>query len=414
MNSIKGAQLKITRTLFITQSLISAALITTGTVNPIAGVELSGATVWAGLPATVFMLSAALGALGWGMLMEKSGRRKGLSLGLFLGALGASFSGIALWRGSFPAFLLGMVFMGLGQSAMMLGRFAAAEVYPAEGRGKAIANVVLGGTVGSIAGPLLVAPTGALASRLGFFELVGPYASALVLFLIGAAVITIWLRPDPMELARDISSDLDTPDPGSLKAESLASIFKRPGVRVAVLTMVVGQAVMVMIMVITSLHMKALTHPLSSISVVISAHTFGMYAFSILSGRLADRLGREPVIAIGAGILILAGLSAGLSPAVLPISISLFLLGLGWNLCFVGGSTLLTDQLSQAEQSRTQGVNDLFVGLASAVGSLGSGFIFAAVGFQVMGFVGAGFALIPLGLAIWWGRYQSGSVSGAA
>jgi predicted MFS family arabinose efflux permease len=120
------------------------------------------------------------------------------------------------------------------------------------------------------------------------------------------------------------------------------------------------------------------------------------------------------VIAIGAGILILAGLSAGLSPAVLPISISLFLLGLGWNLCFVGGSTLLTDQLSQAEQSRTQGVNDLFVGLASAVGSLGSGFVFAAVGFQVMGFVGAGFALIPLGLAIWWGRYQSGSVSGAA
>jgi MFS family permease len=166
--------------------------------------------------------------------------------------------------------------------------------------------------------------------------------------------------------------------------------------------MVIGQVVMVMVMVITGLHMKGLTHPLSSISIVISAHTFGMFAFSIVSGRLADHFGRETVIMLGSGILILAGLSAGLSPEVLPIAISLFLLGLGWNFCYVGGSTLLTDQLSSPEQSRMQGVNDLFVSLASAVGSLGSGFIFAAVGYQTMGFVGAGFAIIPLVITYWW------------
>jgi predicted MFS family arabinose efflux permease len=49
-----------------------------------------------------------------------------------------------------------------------------------------------------------------------------------------------------------------------------------------------------------------------------------------------------------------------------------------------------------------QGVNDLFVGLASAVGSLGSGFVFAAVGFQTMGFIGAAFAVLPLIVALWW------------
>ena len=159
---------------------------------------------------------------------------------------------------------------------------------------------------------------------------------------------------------------------------------------------------MVMIMVITGLHMKALAHPLTSISLVISAHTFGMFAFSVVSGNLTDRLGRETVIMLGAGILILAGLSAGLSPDVLPIAVSLFLLGLGWNLCYVGGSTLLTDQLSPPEQSRMQGVNDLLVGLASAVGSLGSGFVFAVVGFQIMGFVGAGLSIIPFLVVIWW------------
>jgi len=47
-------------------------------------------------------------------------------------------------------------------------------------------------------------------------------------------------------------------------------------------------------------------------------------------------------------------------------------------------------------------VNDLFVGLSASLGSLGSGFVFAAVGYQVMGFIGAAFAIIPLIVALWW------------
>jgi MFS family permease len=404
VDGIKGIQRKITRTLFISQSLISAALITTGTVNSIAGAELSGVTAWAGIPVTVILISSALGAYGWGLLMEKIGRRKGLSLGLIIGALGAALSGAAIWQESFLFFLTGMALIGLGQSAMMLSRFAAAEVHSEEDRGKAIANVVLGGTVGSVLGPTLVAPAGVLAVSLGLGELVGPYGTALVLFLLGSLVIVFWLKPDPMDIARKMCERENEVNQKISPSIPLPELLQRPGVIVATLSMVIGQAVMVMIMVITSLHMKALTHTLGSISVVISAHSFGMYAFSVLSGRLTDRIGREKVIIAGAFFLILAGLSAGLSPNVLPIAISLFLLGLGWNLCFVGGSTLLTDQLSPGEQSRTQGINDLFIGLASAGGSLGSGFVFAAVGYQIMGLIGAGFAVIPLLVMIWWMR----------
>jgi len=56
--------------------------------------------------------------------------------------------------------------------------------------------------------------------------------------------------------------------------------------------MVFGQMVMVMVMVMTSLHMRDHQHALASISLVIGSHTFGMYAFSLISGRLADRWGR--------------------------------------------------------------------------------------------------------------------------
>jgi MFS family permease len=104
----------------------------------------------------------------------------------------------------------------------------------------------------------------------------------------------------------------------------------------------------------------------------------------------------------GSATLILACLAATISPDVLPLGVALFLLGLGWNFCYVGGSTLLADQLSPLERARTQGTNDLLVGLASATGSLGSGFIFAALGYNVMAYVSAAFALIPFVIAMAW------------
>jgi hypothetical protein len=58
-----------------------------------------------------------------------------------------------------------------------------------------------------------------------------------------------------------------------------------------------------------------------------------------------------------------------------------------------------------------QGVNDLLVGLSSAAASLGSGFIFVAVGFRIMGFIGAGFALIPLFAGFWWRRTRNRSAA---
>jgi MFS family permease len=163
--------------------------------------------------------------------------------------------------------------------------------------------------------------------------------------------------------------------------------------------------------VITSLHMNNHHHNLSNISAVIASHTFGMFAFSVLSGRLADRWGRGPVIVIGAVTLLLACITAPLSPNVLPLAVALFLLGLGWNFCFVGGSTLLSDQLSPLERSRTQGTNDLLVGLASAIGSLGSGLVFAASNFTVIAIVAGVVALIPFLMSLLWIRRKPAIVA---
>jgi MFS family permease len=400
---------KTTWTLFSAQSLSSAGLITTATVNAIAATKLSHNPALAGVPFAVYLLCSALSAPLWGLSMDKIGRRGGLALGLITGVIGALLATKSIIDESFLLFILGLGFMGVAQAAMQLGRFAAAEVHPPDQRGKAISNVVLGGTVGAILGPFLVGATGSWASQAGYDELVGPFLAASVTFSMATMVIFTLLRPDPRELGREVSKLYPESLPSNNGRRPVSEILRQPASLVAVTSMVLAQMVMVMVMAITSLHMQNHQHDLNNIALVISSHTIGMFAFSLISGRLADRFGRGPVIMFGAGVLFLACLAATLSPALIPLSVALFLLGLGWNFCYVAGSSLLADQLAPEERAQTQGVNDLLVGFASAVGSLGSGFVFASVGYNAMGVVGAAVTLVPILMTLRWqlgGRSQ--------
>lgn len=405
---------RITRTLFISNSLGLAARVAFFPIVAIAGAKLSGRPSWAGVPVMAYQLGVALSAYGWGYLMDYLGRRSALVIALVIGAAGAGVAALAVILGSFPVFLLGSATIGAAVAAGDLSRFVAAEVHPPAERARAISNVVLGGTVGAIIGPLLAGATSGLARDMGLDELAAPYGVSLLLFVTAALLIFAFLRPEPKELARAIahSSDERTLEDGPVR--TIPQIFRVRAVQVAVTSMVLGQLVMTMLMVITPLHMRGHQHPLSTISFVISAHVVGMYAFSVISGRLADRWGRGPVVIAGGSILILACLSAILSPQVLPITLALFLLGLGWNFCYVGGSTLLADQLSPLERARTQGFNDTLIHLTSAMGGLGSGIVFAAIGYGAMGLVGAATALIPLTMAAWWrnGRRTATAAAG--
>lgn len=404
MTELSRMARKITLVLFLAQSLASAGFIASATVNSILGAKLGG-NPWAGVPSAVFLVGSALAASVWGALMDLVGRRNGITLGLVLGVTGAGVIVLAANQSLLLLMFPGMVLMGFGNAAVLLGRFSAAEVNPPEKRGAAISNVVLGGTVGAIFGPLLVGPMGVLSLRLGMDELTGAYIASMVLFGIASVIIFLGLRPDPREVGKQVADLYPDSAPGGA-ARSIGTILREPAALTAVTAMALGQVVMVAIMVITSLHMRGHNHQLGDISAVISAHTLGMYAFSIVSGRLADRWGRGPVILTGAATLLLACLTAPLSPDVLPLAVSLFLLGLGWNFCFVGGSTLLADQLSPAERARTQGVNDLLVGLASATGSLGSGLVFAATNYLVITITAGALSLIPLVMVLSWMRRE--------
>jgi MFS family permease len=166
--------------------------------------------------------------------------------------------------------------------------------------------------------------------------------------------------------------------------------------------LVAGQVVMVLIMTMTPLHMTDHGHDLAAVGLVISGHTFGMYALSPISGRLTDRFGSLRVVTAG---LAVTGLAAILSAVAPPdggplLFIALFLLGYGWNLGFVAGSALLTHGLTLAERTRLQGLTDSLIWSSAAAASLGSGVVVAVAGFTALGIFGAALVVGPAWLVV--------------
>jgi MFS family permease len=405
-SELKTIRTRFALTLFASQSLTSAGLIAIATVLTIVSADLGGGEEAAGIPNAINNLASAPAAYLFGLLWDRAGRRRGLMLGLGLGALGAWMALAAVQGGSFGLLLAAMLGLGAARAAAQLSRFIAAEVSPPEQRGRAISYVVLGGTVGAVAGPLLVAPSSRWALAVGLPELAGPFAAGVALYLLGMAVVWLGLRPEPQTVAMQLAAVRPTAEQPQGAARPLPELLRQPAVVTAILAMSLSQMVMIGVMGITSLYMRHHDHDLSAISLVFSAHTLGMFAFSVLSGRLADRWGRFPVILAGCLLLLASFGLAPLSVGTPLLSTALFLLGLGWNFCFVGGSALLADQLTPAERARAQGFNDVFLGLAAAAASYLSGLIFAAQGYAFLNLLGALFTLIPLAAVLLWRRGQ--------
>ncbi len=384
------------------QSLASAAVISSATVLTIVATDLTGNPSLAGVPSAVIQLSMALSALLWGTLWDRLGRRNGLTAALLLGLAGAGLAAAGTEFGLVWAFFLGIVGFGAMRAGTLMSRFVAAEVSAPDKRGRAISIVVWAGTVGAVLGPLLVAPSSALAVSMGLNELTGPILIAVPLIGFSTIVAFAGLRPDPAELAKRVEEENPRPEITEQGMRSIPQLIRLPGVYVAVITVALAQAVMIMLMGITALYMRDLGHSLGDISVVFSAHTLGMFAFAPVSGSLSDRLGRGPVMIAGGLVIILSGIIAPASPAVMVIAIGLFLLGLGWSFAFVAGSALLSDQLTQAERSKTQGANDMVVALASGLGSLASGVIYAGIGYWAVGLLGAVLMAVGFAFSTWW------------
>ncbi len=399
MQSPDRQRRRVTGALFVGNALASTAFLTAVSVASIAAHELMGSTRLAGLPSALGTAGSALGAYALTALSRQSGRRAAFCLGFAVSAVGGAIGVTSLRLASIGALFAAMLVMGFGRSVSQLSRFAAGDVWPADKRASAIGFVVWAATIGSVAGPLMIVP----ASRVGAVylgaELAGPFAFAGAGFALAAVWYFAMLRPEPMTLvpvpgeAAPGGGATSGPRPGRLR-----QLARHPTVQLSFLVLMVSQFVMILVMTMTPLHIRDHHHGLSLVGGVMMVHTFGMFAVAPVTGYLVDRLGARTMIA-GGGILLavsaLLSAAAGEAQAIL-LTTSLFLLGVGWNFCFVAGSAALQEGLALGDRLRVQGLADSVTWISGGLAALASGFVMSALSFRGLALIGAGISLIPL------------------
>lgn len=392
---------RITGTIFLSESLFSAAFIATVTLLSVNAALLSGSDSLSGVPTTVGLIARAGIAVPMGWLMDRAGRRAGLALGYTLGILGMLVGIISVQFASFALLCLSSAIIGMNNATSQQARFVASEVWAPSNRARIIGLIVFAGTVGAIGGPLLVGPTSAWAEQIGLAANSGPYLAGAVFLVFSLLLTVILLRPDPLVLGRSYDV-LDVPgQTAPISARAARTIFADHSVQLAVASMVIGQLVMTLIMVITPVYMHHQNHSNGEISLVFMAHTLGMFGFAFVTGWLISTLGARPMIAFGAVLLALSSILSALAGNLIALAIALFVLGLGWSFCFVAGSALLTSALHPVERGRIQGANDMLVATASGMGSLTTGAIFMAGGMVSVSAVGLALTLAFVALAAW-------------
>ena len=394
--------------LFLGVALGSTGHIAAVTVAAIVGKDLLGNAALAGAPGATVVLGAALGAIALSSLMSRRGRRLGLTSGYLVGLVGAVIATAAVVIRSFPLLLLGTFLIGFGNASNNLSRYAAADLVSPRDRAIAIGAVVWGSTIGGIFGPLLVPIADAFAPTLHLPPLAGAYLVPIVFVSIAALLSFLLLRPDPFALAFEAHVERAH----DYVATPVREILLRPSVLAALFALIAGQATMTLIMTITPIHLTDHHHGLDTVGVVISAHVMGMFALAPISGRISKRFGALRTILLGSSVLIAASLLAAVAPPERSelLLVALFLLGWGWNLGFVAGSTLLSAGVDISERTRLQGVADAVIWTTSAAASLGSGAVVAAAGYSTLGFIGVAIVLAPIWLLI----SRRGAIAAAA
>jgi MFS family permease len=344
--------------------------------------QVSGSEALSGMAATGTTVGAALAAIPLARLAQRAGRAPSLATGALVAAAGAVVGIVASVLVSLPLLLLAMVLVGVGTAVNLQSRFAATDLSEPGSRGRDLAFVVWATTIGAVLGPNLIGPGDALGRAIGLPSLAGPFLFTIAAQVLAAAIYFFLLRPDPLKLAERITRERP------VDADAVVAVphTDRNGVVTGLIALAFSHATMVGIMSMTPVHLVDHGATLEIVGLTISLHVAGMFALSPVFGWLSDRIGREPVIAIGQVVLLAALVlvffgaeSNGL------VLVALILLGLGWSAATVSGSALIAESADPLRRTVIQGRADLTMSAAGAVGGALAGPALAALNYEGLG-----------------------------
>ncbi|MGH6683745.1 MAG: MFS transporter [Pseudolabrys sp.] len=320
------------------------------------------------LPITAMVMGMWLGTLPIGWLARHYGRRFALQTGSLFGIVSGLISYTAVVSGDFWLLLLGTFCGGLYAAAHNSYRFAATDTASDAFRPKAVSWVLAGGVFAAVIGPQLVIFTkNLLPPHIFAASYLGQSACAVL-----AAIVLMFVKVPPLA-AKRVS-----------QGRPLAEIVRAPRFIVAVACGVASYGMMNMVMTSAPLAMVGCGHSVTDAALGIQWHVLAMYAPSFVTGSLIARYGVERITAAGLGLIGLTAVVGITGITVAHFWSALVLLGLGWNLSFIGATTMVTQCHRPQERNKVQAFNDFLIFGSMAVSSFSSGQLLAYLGWQAI------------------------------
>lgn len=371
------------------QFLFMAAVAVGIAFNALVGKALAPSPSMATLPLFFMMGSTAVLTLSMPKILAQFGYRNAFIIGALMGVMGGVFAVLANLIHSFSVFCLAGLFMGLYQASAMYYRFAAADAVTAERKSSAIAWVLNGGILAAFLGPLIGSHS------LHFFSIdyVGSYTATALLACIALPLLLLV----PLT-SRNAS--------GVLPKFSLQSINFQAFC--AMLFCTSGYAMMGMVMLASPLAMSGCGYHPQDAASVIQWHLLGMFAPSLITGKMIARFGAQKIALTGVVILLTGCALALLGTGLTIFHFSLLTVGVGWNLMYMGGSTLLTHIADVGLRSRLQSINE-FITFASITFISGlTGWLYESLGWQAIIYIAVTLLLTVIA-TILMGQYRQSS-----
>jgi MFS family permease len=367
-------------------------------------VAVTGWTQLLGLAPALLLGGGGLAAGPAGRAMDRFGRMPVVATGFLVGAVGAGVAALAVRLDSPGLLVLGLLLVGCANGTVQLLRTAGGDLVVPARRARGIAIVLFGSLAGALLGPFVYEPVFGQHDH-GTEGLALPWLLSGLIMLLGIP-LCLAVRPDPRRVAEILASGRS--DAPSAPPAALREILARPGVLVAMAGALTSFAVMVAVMNLTGyVAVSEHGHAQSSAFPIISTHIFGMYALVLVVGGLVDRVGSRRTL-VG-GLVIMAFSCASLLEvgSVPAMAVSLFFLGLGWNLSFVSASAQLLDLAAPSERGRLVGFNDQLASFLGATLALLYGYVLSEAGLVAFGLAATATVLLPIAFVV---RHRTSSI----
>ena len=351
------------------QAIFQTVSILVMTIGGLAGEILAPSAALVTLPIAAISLGTVLATFPASIWMSRVGRKTGFCSGAAAGVVASVLAVIALIIHSFALLCVATFLIGVYQAFAQFYRFAAGEAAKKSYRTRAISLVMAGGIVAALLGPLLANAGSHLFAvpYLGSFLLLG------VMALLGLGLLSRLQMPEP-----------ETTGDAVTVARHWLQVVSQPAYYVALFSAASAFGIMVLAMTATPLAMKHHAYSLTESATVIQIHVLGMFLPSFFTGRLIERFGVIKIMLAGAGSLFLYILLALSGTHFSQFAGALFLVGVGWNFLYIGGTSLLASSFTPAEKSFAQAINDMSVFVFTLICSLAAGTLLHTFGWEKM------------------------------